>query len=100
MPSLPETRAKTVLGIIGFGDMGRLYARSFSSYGFNHIYACDLPSKYDDLKKEWDGKGVAICQDGYEICRRCDFVLYCVEASSINQVVKKYGFYCLTQALQ
>jgi prephenate dehydrogenase (NADP+) len=35
--------------------------------------------------------GYVVCKDGYGITRKCDFVIYCVEAAVIDFVVAKYG---------
>lgn len=65
------------LGIIGLGDMGKLYAHSFLSAGFKNIHACDRPEKYETLKNEFkNNKSIIIHPDGFAVVRKCDFVMY------------------------
>ncbi|GME23552.1 Prephenate dehydrogenase [Neofusicoccum parvum] len=63
---------KTV-GIIGMGDMGKMYAKRISEAGWR-VNACDAPSKYEELK---------------ELCS--DYIIYSVPAEAIDSVVAKYG---------
>ncbi|KAF1352132.1 hypothetical protein BDV97DRAFT_348829 [Delphinella strobiligena] len=37
-----------VIGLIGMGDMGMMYARRLSAAGWR-VHACDVPNKYDSL---------------------------------------------------
>jgi hypothetical protein len=34
---------------------------------------------------------IRVLRDGYHISRRCDWIMYAVEAEYIDAVVKKYG---------
>jgi len=79
------------IGIIGFGDMGRLYARKFKNAGWKNINVCDLPEKYDDLKEQFKDSGYNILKDGHQVSRISDVIFYSVEAKNIDAVVKKYG---------
>ncbi|KAH9276966.1 hypothetical protein BASA83_000481 [Batrachochytrium salamandrivorans] len=78
------------VGIIGLGDMGKLYARMFVKAGWR-VYACDLPEKYNDMCLEYKDTGISIVKDGFAVVRRCDFVVFSVEAMSIKAVVSKFG---------
>lgn len=49
---------RTEIGIIGMGDMGRLYARCFSAAGWKHVNVCDLPENYEKLRDELEGAPV------------------------------------------
>ncbi|KAF2458021.1 hypothetical protein BDY21DRAFT_343419 [Lineolata rhizophorae] len=40
------------VGLIGMGDMGRMYARRISAAGWR-VNACDIPEKYGMLKEEF-----------------------------------------------
>ncbi|KAA8615835.1 Prephenate dehydrogenase [Pyrenophora tritici-repentis] len=40
------------VGIIGMGDMGKMYARRLSTAGWK-VNACDLPEKLDMLVEEF-----------------------------------------------
>ena len=78
------------IGIIGLGDMGKLYAREFARAGYK-VNGCDLPEKRNQLEEELAGTGVHILEDGVAVARRSDFLVYSVEAENIGNVVKKYG---------
>jgi prephenate dehydrogenase (NADP+) len=39
------------IGIIGLGDMGRLYAKAFAKAGYT-VCGCDLPENRDKLEEE------------------------------------------------
>ncbi|KAL2918870.1 prephenate dehydrogenase (NADP(+)) [Polyrhizophydium stewartii] len=89
--ALPLDRSTTELGIIGLGDMGRLYARMFADAGWT-VNACDLPERYDELRAEFGGeRRISILKDGFAVVRRSDFVIFSVETSSIDAVVARFG---------
>ena len=50
------------IGIIGTGDMGKLYAREFARAGYR-VNCCDLPKNRGKLEKELEGTGVRILED-------------------------------------
>jgi prephenate dehydrogenase (NADP+) len=79
------------IGIIGFGDMGRLYARKFNEAGWKNINVCDLPEKYETLKEEFKNTGINVLRDGHQVSRISDVIFYSVEAKNIDSVVKEYG---------
>lgn len=78
------------IGIIGLGDMGRLYALTFLAAGYQ-VCGSDLPEYVDDIKKELGPKGIAVLADGHEVSRRSDFIVYCVEAEKIEFVVATFA---------
>ncbi|BFZ58880.1 prephenate dehydrogenase (NADP(+)) [Savitreella phatthalungensis] len=79
------------IGIIGMGDMGKMYARRWSRAGYA-VYACDLPSKYDSLVSEFCGDDrITILESGHLVSRKCDYILYAVEAGLIDRVVGEFG---------
>ncbi|TLD37160.1 Prephenate dehydrogenase [Venturia nashicola] len=79
------------VGIIGMGDMGKMYARRLSEAGWK-INACDIPSKYEDLKEQFDGtKNITILQNGHLVSRISDYIIYNVPAESIDKIVAEYG---------
>ncbi|KAJ3095912.1 prephenate dehydrogenase (NADP(+)) [Phlyctochytrium planicorne] len=57
-------KASFAVGIIGAGEMGRLYARKIAAAGWG---------------------------DGFAVSRRCDYIIYSVEAGNFAKVVEKYG---------
>ncbi|KAF2654505.1 Prephenate dehydrogenase [Lophiostoma macrostomum CBS 122681] len=79
------------IGIIGMGDMGKMYARRLSDAGWK-VNACDLPDKYDILVEEFqDRPKVEILSSGHLVSRCSDYIIYSVEAKNIDAVVKTFG---------
>ncbi|KAF2244088.1 Prephenate dehydrogenase [Trematosphaeria pertusa] len=79
------------IGIIGMGDMGKMYARRLSDAGWK-VNACDLPEKYDALVEEFRGRPkVEILRSGHLVSRCSDYIIYSVEAKNIDSVVKAFG---------
>ena len=79
------------VGVIGMGDMGRLYVKIFASRGFR-INICDLPNKYADLVQEFKNyENVFVFKDGFGVSRISDFIIYSVEAESIQKAVSSFG---------
>ncbi|KAF1826748.1 Prephenate dehydrogenase [Dissoconium aciculare CBS 342.82] len=80
-----------IVGIIGMGDMGKMYARKLSAAGWK-VHACDLPDRYEELKKEFaDQKNIEIFPNGHSVSRSSDWIMYSVEAKNIDAVVARYG---------
>lgn len=80
------------IGIIGLGDMGKLYATKWAEAGFD-VYGCDLPEKQKSLQEFFDEAGIKVnvLKDGVQLSRLCDMILYCVETTNIDAVVKQFG---------
>jgi len=78
------------IGIIGLGDMGRLYAKAFADAGYQ-VCGCDLPENRARLEQELDPYHIKIMDDGKDISRTCDLIIYSVEADSMDRVVGEYG---------
>ena len=78
------------IGIIGLGDMGKLYAKEFAKAGYR-VNGCDLPEKRSQLEAELAGTGIHILNDGIAVSRRSDFIIYSVETENIENAVKQYG---------
>ncbi|KAG9239388.1 hypothetical protein BJ875DRAFT_501437 [Amylocarpus encephaloides] len=79
------------IGLIGMGDMGKMYARRLSDAGWS-VNACDREEKYDALREEFaDRKQIKIFPNGHLVSRASDYILYNVEAASIHRVVAMYG---------
>ncbi|KAJ3322619.1 prephenate dehydrogenase (NADP(+)) [Boothiomyces sp. JEL0866] len=81
---------KLELGIIGFGDMGKLYGKYFLKAGWKNVNVCDLPENYEKIKP-LEKQGFKVWKDGYAVARRCDFVMFSVEAAYIDKVVGQFG---------
>ncbi len=78
------------IGIIGLGDMGKLYARSFAKARYE-VCGSDLAHLNAGLKVELKPQGVTVLANGHEVARRADFLFFCVEAEYIGDVVKTYA---------
>ncbi|KAF3770263.1 Prephenate dehydrogenase [Cryphonectria parasitica EP155] len=79
------------VGIIGMGDMGKMYARRLSAAGWR-IKACDRDEKYDSLLEEFgDNNNIHIVRNGHLVSRESDYIIYSVEAAVIRHVVKEFG---------
>jgi threonine dehydrogenase-like Zn-dependent dehydrogenase len=48
------------LGVIGMGAMGRMYVNQFAKAGWKKIHVCDLPAKYEALRKDYSGLFIII----------------------------------------
>ncbi|TEB26983.1 prephenate dehydrogenase [Coprinellus micaceus] len=90
-PDSPAEEQPTI-GLIGMGAMGRMYARAFADAGWKKIHVCDLPEKYESLKREYaDSPTITPFPDGHGVSRSSDFIIYSVEAEYIDRVVAQYG---------
>ncbi|MFA6088124.1 NAD(P)-binding domain-containing protein [Mucilaginibacter sp.] len=78
------------IGLIGLGDMGRLYAKTFAKAGYT-VCGCDLPANRDRLHQELDQFGISLMDDGKDVARVSDLIIYSVEADKLEQVVALYG---------
>jgi len=79
------------IGIIGLGDMGKIYARSFAKAGYA-VYGSDLPHLRESLEIELAPYGnIKILEDGKEVSRKCDVIFYAVEAERVAEVISMYA---------
>ncbi|KAJ5368553.1 uncharacterized protein N7496_008313 [Penicillium cataractarum] len=86
-----RTKQDASIGIIGMGDMGKMYAQRLSDAGWR-INACDRPENYESLQQEFASQPlVTIFPNGHLVSRISDFILYSVEAGVIDRVVAQYG---------
>lgn len=76
------------LGIIGLGDMGKLFAKVWAQKGFE-VYGCDLPSKTNELREELSQ--INVLEDAVALSRICDVIMYAVETEKLEDVVKAAG---------
>ncbi|KIW08335.1 uncharacterized protein PV09_01252 [Verruconis gallopava] len=90
-PGMQPKIGETVVGIIGMGDMGKMYARRISDAGWK-VHACDRPDKFEALQAEFRGRSnISIFKNGHLVSRTSDFIIYSVEAENIDSVVREYG---------
>ncbi|ORY31994.1 putative Prephenate dehydrogenase [Naematelia encephala] len=80
-----------IIGIIGMGDMGRMYALRFQAGGHKRIYVCDKPERYEELVEEFRGTSIHPLPSGHAVSRLSDLIIYSVETSAISSVVAAYG---------
>ncbi|GAB1320378.1 prephenate dehydrogenase (NADP(+)) [Madurella fahalii] len=80
-----------VIGLIGMGDMGKMYARRLSNAGWR-IMACDREEKYEELAQEFGNyPNIQILRNGHLVSRASSYIIYSVEAAAIGRVVAQYG---------
>ncbi|KAL2017149.1 hypothetical protein VTK56DRAFT_2571 [Thermocarpiscus australiensis] len=80
-----------VVGLIGMGDMGKMYARRLSAAGWR-IMACDREEKYEELVQEFAyHTNIKILRNGHLVSRASNYIIYSVEAAAIGRVVAQYG---------
>ncbi|KAJ6439927.1 putative prephenate dehydrogenase [Purpureocillium lavendulum] len=80
--TIPAAMENFVVGLIGMGDMGKMYAERLSAAGWS----------YDSLKEKYAGKeNIEICRNGHYVSRASDYVIYSVEAAVIDRVIAQYG---------
>lgn len=78
------------IGIIGLGDMGRLYAKAFAKAGYT-VCGCDLPENRTKLEEELSPFGITIIDKAGDVSRTNDLIIYSVEADRLEQVVAECG---------
>lgn len=78
------------IGVIGLGDMGKLFAKIWSQKGFD-VCGCDIPAKYDQLLVELADTNIKVLKDAVSVSRISDFIMYAVEAENIESVLKYSG---------
>ncbi|KKA30829.1 hypothetical protein TD95_004662 [Thielaviopsis punctulata] len=83
-------KAGFTVGLIGMGDMGKLYAHRLSAAGWR-ILACDREEKFESLREEFAGTTIEICRNGHLVSRASDYIIYSVEAAVIGAVIAQYG---------
>ena len=80
------------IGIIGLGDMGRLYAKAFAKAGYT-VSGCDLPANRFRLEQELAPYHIAVLNEGKEVVEISDLVIYSVEAEKLDSVIAEFAAY-------
>ncbi|OTB20728.1 hypothetical protein K445DRAFT_313210 [Daldinia sp. EC12] len=89
--AVPPGMEKFIVGIIGMGDMGKMYARRLSDAGWS-VMACDKEDQYESLREEFASRtNIQILRNGHLVSRASDYIIYSVEAAAIDRVVAEYG---------
>ncbi|MGV3547340.1 MAG: prephenate dehydrogenase/arogenate dehydrogenase family protein [Pedobacter sp.] len=78
------------IGIIGLGDMGKLYALAFAKAGYK-VCGTDVGERLAALTTELSPLQIEVLADGHEVSRKSDFIIYCVEAEKIETVVAQFA---------
>ncbi|KAK4174013.1 hypothetical protein QBC36DRAFT_334611 [Triangularia setosa] len=79
------------IGLIGMGDMGKMYARRLANAGWR-VMACDREEKFEELAKEFaDNTNIQILRNGHLVSRASNYIIYSVEAAAIGRVVEQFG---------
>ncbi|HEK20624.1 MULTISPECIES: prephenate dehydrogenase [unclassified Mucilaginibacter] len=78
------------IGMIGLGDMGKLYAKAFAAAGYK-VVGCDMPANRQKLEDELNSLGITLMDNGKDVARISDLIIYSVEADKLEQVVAEYG---------
>ncbi|KAI1465236.1 prephenate dehydrogenase [Daldinia caldariorum] len=88
---VPPGMETFIVGIIGMGDMGKMYARRLSDAGWR-VMACDKEDQYESLREEFSSRtNIQILRNGHLVSRASDYIIYSVEAAAIGRVVAEYG---------
>jgi len=76
------------IGVIGLGDMGKLFARIWAQKGYD-VYGCDLPARTEMLREALPG--IHVLEDAVAVSRISDIIMYAVETERIEEVVRVAG---------
>lgn len=87
-----------VIGFIGLGDMGKLYAKAFARQGLT-VCGSDLAHHFEALTEELSLYNVEVLLDGREIAQKSDLLIFSVETDKIKEVVARYAPYVKSGAI-
>lgn len=76
------------IGVIGLGDMGKLFATKWAESGFD-VYGCDLPANTESLRESLPQ--INVLDDAVAVSRICDVIMYAVETERIHEVARIAG---------
>jgi len=85
-----QLKASKVIGIIGLGDMGDMYAERFSRDGWK-VIGSDREDKYEETKIKFKDSLFQVLPSGHHVSRMADYIMYSVEAENIRKIVSTYG---------
>ncbi|SGZ56902.1 CIC11C00000003362 [Sungouiella intermedia] len=85
-----QLKASKVIGIIGLGDMGAMYAERFSRDGWK-VIGSDREDKYEETKIKFKDSLFQVLPSGHHVSRMADYIMYSVEAENIRKIVSTYG---------
>lgn len=87
---MDDLKNSKVIGIIGLGDMGAMYAERFSAAGWK-VVGSDREDKFTETKEKYSSCGFKVLPTGHHVSRVADYIIYSVEAENIASIVKTYG---------
>ena len=85
-----DIKRNNVIGIIGLGDMGYLYAKNFSEAGWK-VVGCDKEETFEEKKSKYAKEKFEVLRNGHYVSRISDYIIYSVEAENIGKIVAAYG---------
>lgn len=83
-------KREKVIGIIGLGDMGAMYADRFSRAGWT-VIGSDREDKYEETSLKFKDAKFSVLSSGHLVSRKADYIIYSVEAENIHSIVRAYG---------
>jgi prephenate dehydrogenase (NADP+) len=72
------------IGIVGLGDMGRLFAKSWAEKG-HEVFAADLPHNYADCELFAKENHIKFYKKSSDFAKELDFLLISVEAKNLDK---------------
>lgn len=87
---IEEWKKIKIIGIIGLGDMGLLYARTFSQTGWK-VVCCDREELYTETFERHKNEPFKILFNGHLVSQISDYIIYSVEVERIDKIVSLYG---------
>lgn len=78
------------VGIVGLGDMGKIYARALDSAGLN-VSGADVPGRSEALRAELAGTGVQVLESAELLATRSELLIFSVPVRSVGEAVARYG---------
>ncbi|KAK8141717.1 prephenate dehydrogenase (NADP(+)) [Beauveria asiatica] len=89
---IPAGMENFVVGLIGMGDMGRMYAERLSEAGWSNPRKPKMmPLNSQSVVACPQHEKIEICRNGHLVSRASDYIIYSVEAAVIDSVIASYG---------
>lgn len=83
---------KPIVGLIGMGEMGRMYADRLAAAGNCQLLVCDRPEGFESLRADYrDIHNLKVVPNGYLVSRASDLIIYSVDAQNLEKIVAQYG---------
>lgn len=76
------------IGIVGLGDMGKMFAKRWSAIGFE-VCGIDTPKNYEIVCSELLNTNVKVLKSAKDLAQSVDFIMFCVETDNIAAVVEQ-----------